>query len=289
MKLKIHPLFVALCIYFVFTGRALLLAGYTVAVIAHEAAHSRAAAWRGYSLGTITLMPYGGVIAGGERYSAADSVIIALAAPIFNGAVAICTVALWWLMPECYAYTRDVCVANAGMCLLNLLPVYPLDGYRVVFALCKNKERAVRIMRIAGGAAGVIFAALGAATVIYEFNPTLVLFGFFLIYGAAFEVRDAMMMHLASNNIFCKNFRTGVEKRRFAISADAPLSAIVRQLRRDCMTDFSIVGSSGEELYVLDEDDVGALCAECELSQSVGSAVKRVYGDITDSENALSV
>lgn len=85
-------------------------------------------------------MPYGGVIAGGERYSAADSVIIALAAPIFNGAVAICTVALWWLMPECYAYTRDVCVANAGMCLLNLLPVYPLDGYRVVFALCKTKS-----------------------------------------------------------------------------------------------------------------------------------------------------
>ena len=44
MKLKIHPLFAALCLYFVFTGRALALGGYIVAILAHELAHSRAAA-----------------------------------------------------------------------------------------------------------------------------------------------------------------------------------------------------------------------------------------------------
>ena len=34
MKMKIHPLFAALCLYFVFTGRALALGGYIVAILA---------------------------------------------------------------------------------------------------------------------------------------------------------------------------------------------------------------------------------------------------------------
>lgn len=277
MKLKVHPLFAVLCLYFVFTGRALALAGYIVAIIAHEVAHSRAAAWRGYSLGTITLMPYGGVIGGGERYSAADSVFIALAAPVFNAAVAVCVVALWWLMPECYAYTVDVCVANASMCVVNLLPVYPLDGYRVIFALAKRKQKAVSAMRVAGGITGAAMSALGVATAFVQFNPTLILFGFFLIYGAMFKIGDALIFHLAGNSIFCKNYRACVEKRNFAISADAPLSALVRQLGRDSVSTFEIVGSKGEKLAELDEDDVGVLCAECELSEPIGSALARVY------------
>ena len=277
MKLKIHPLFAALCLYFVFTGRALALGGYIVAILAHELAHSRAAAWRGYTLGAVTLMPYGGVIDGGERYSAADNVFIALAAPLFNAAVAVCAVALWWLVPDCYAYTVDVCVANASMCVLNLLPVYPLDGYRVVFALSKNKGRAVAAMRIAGGIVGAGFAALGVMTALVEFNPTLILFGFFLIYGALFRVGDAMIVHLAGNGIFWKNYRAGVEKRTLAISADAPLFALVRQLKRDSVTAFEIVGESGESLFELDEDDVGVMCAECELSEPIGEAFEKVY------------
>ena len=277
MKLKIHPLFAALCLYFVFTGRALALGGYIVAILAHELAHSRAAAWRGYTLGAVTLMPYGGVIDGGERYSAADNVFIALAAPVFNAAVAVCVVALWWLVPDCYAYTADVCAANASMCVLNLLPVYPLDGYRVVFALSKNKGRAVAAMRVAGGVVGAVFAALGMLTALAEFNPTLILFGFFLIYGALFRVGDAMIVHLAGNGIFCKNYRAGVEKRTFIISRDAPLSALVRQLKRDSAAVFEVVTEGGEPLFELDEDDVGVMCAECELSEPIGEAFEKVY------------
>ena len=278
MKLRIHPLFALLCLYFVFTGRALALGGYVTAMIAHELAHSRAAAWRGYTLGAITLMPYGGVIDGGERYSASDNAFIALAAPVFNAAVAVCVVALWWLIPDCYAYTVDVCAANISMCLVNLLPAYPLDGYRVVFAFAKKKQRALNAMRIAGGATGTAVAALGAATAFSQFNPTLMLFGFFLLYGAIFKVGDAMIMHVAGNGIFCKNYRACVEKKRFAISADAPVSALVRQLRRDSVAAFEIVDEKGVALYELDENDIGVICAGCELSMRIGDALAAVYG-----------
>lgn len=280
MKLRIHPLFVVLCLYFVFTGRALALAGYTVAIVAHEIAHSRAAAWRGYSLGAITLMPYGGVIDGGANYSAADNIFIALAAPVFNALVAVCVVALWWLMPDCYAYTRDICVANVAMCVVNLLPVYPLDGYRVVFSLVKRKQRALRAMRVSGCLIGAVLAALGAATAFFEFNPTLILFGFFLIWGALFRIGDAMIMHLASGNIFDKNFRACVEKRTFCISSDAPLHALVVNLRRDAIALFDIVDGAGRVLFTLDEDDVALICTECELSMPIAAAVAKTYPDI---------
>ena len=143
--------------------------------------------------------------------------------------------------------------------------------------MSKNKGRAVAAMRIAGGIVGAGFAALGILTALVEFNPTLILFGFFLIYGALFRVGDAMIVHLAGNGIFWKNYRAGVEKRTFAISADAPLSALVRQLRRDSVTAFEIVGESGDPLFELDEDDVGVMCAECELSEPIGEAFEKVY------------
>ena len=143
--------------------------------------------------------------------------------------------------------------------------------------MSKNKGRAVAAMRIAGGIVGAGFAALGILTALVEFNPTLILFGFFLIYGALFRVGDAMIVHLAGNGIFWKNYRAGVEKRPFAISADAPLSALVRQLRRDSVTAFEIVGESGDPLFELDEDDVGVMCAECELSEPIGEAFEKVY------------
>ena len=277
MKIKLHPLFVVLALYFVLTNRAVAFGGYILAVIAHEVAHSRAAEWRGYSLGTITLMPYGGVIAGGDNYEDKDGVIIALAAPVFNALCAISVVALWWLVPSSYGYTKDVCTANVALCVVNLMPLYPLDGYRAVVSLAKKKRRAVTVMKAAGTAAGAIFVILGVVSVWYEFNPTIVIFGFFLIYEAVFGAGGEREMNLSANNKFCKNFCAGVDKRHILLFKDAPLVRALTVISRDSVSTFGVVDDAGKELYVLDEADIGVMCEECELSDTVDDAYKKTF------------
>ncbi len=277
MKIKLHPLFVLLALYFVLTDRAVMFGGYVLAVIAHEVAHSRAAEWRGYTLGTVTLMPYGGVIAGGDNYDARDGVIIALAAPVFNALCAVSVVALWWLVPESYSYTRDVCTANTAMCIVNLLPVYPLDGYRAVVSLAKNKLRAVRVMKIAGMVTGGVLAVLGVVSIWYEFNPTISVFGFFLIYEAVFGAGGERVPEAAANNKFCKNYRAGVDKRTILLYKDAPLVRVLTKVGRDSVSTFEVVDEAGKVLYELDEADVGVMCEECELSLTVDEAYRKTF------------
>lgn len=277
MKIKLHPLFVLLALYFVLTDRAVMFGGYVLAVIAHEVAHSRAAEWRGYSLGTVTLMPYGGVIGGGDNYDDKDGVIIALAAPVFNALCAISVVALWWLIPSSYGYTKDICVANIALCVVNLLPVYPLDGYRAVVSLAKNKTRAVKIMKAAGCVAGGILALLGFASIWYVFNPTISVFGFFLIYEALFGAGGERIMSVTANNRFTKNFGAGVCKRTLLLDKNAPLVRALTQVGRDVLTTFEVVDDTGKTLYTLDEADIGVMCEECELSLTVDEAFNKTF------------
>lgn len=277
MKIKLHPLFVLLALYFVLTDRAVMFGGYVLAVLAHEVAHSRAAEWRGYSLGSVTLMPYGGVIAGGDNYGDKDGVIIALAAPVFNALCAVSVVALWWLVPSAYGFTKDICTANIALCVVNLLPVYPLDGYRAVVSLVRNKTRAVKAMKITGIAVGAILVALGIISVWYEFNPTISVFGFFLIYEAVFGAGGERVLSAGANNKFCKNFRAGVDKRTVLLYKDAPLVRVLTQVNRDSVTTFEVVDEAGRKLYVLDEADVGVMCEECELSATVDEAYTKTF------------
>lgn len=277
MKIKLHPLFVLLALYFVLTDRALTFGGYVLAIIAHEVAHSRAAEWRGYTLGAVTLMPYGGVIAGGDNYEDKDGVIIALAAPVFNALCAISVVALWWLVPSSYGYTRDVCTANIALCVVNLLPVYPLDGYRAVVSLVKNKARAVKAMKACGVITGVVFVILGIVSIWDEFNPTIPVFGFFLIYEAVFGAGGERELTSAASNKFCKNYRAGVDKRMVLLYKDAPLTRLLTKVNRDSMTVFQVVDEAGRTLYELDEADVGVMLEECELSFTVDEAYNKTF------------
>lgn len=278
MKIKLHPLFVLLALYFVLTDRALMFGGYVLAVVAHEVAHSRAAEWRGYTLGAVTLMPYGGVIAGGDNYDDRDGVIIALAAPVFNALCAVSVVALWWLVPESYSYTRDICTANTAMCIVNLLPVYPLDGYRAVVSLVRNKSRAVRAMKVAGILTGAALVVLGVVSIWYQFNPTISVFGFFLVYEAIFGAGGERTVEASANNKFCKNYRAGVDKRTVLLYKDAPLVRVLTKVGRDSLSVFQVVDESGRTLYELDEADVGVMCEECELSSTVDEAYKKTFG-----------
>ncbi len=276
LKFKIHPLFVAASLATLLWGNVLLLVSYVAAIVMHEVAHARMAALRGYTLGTITLMPYGGVISGGDRYSRSDNILIALAGPAVNVIVGVMAVALWWLLPESYAYTKSLCIANLSLAAVNLMPLYPLDGSRVVLSLARNKLRALTGLKMAGVIVSVLLVVLSILSVLFTFNLSIGIMGVFLFYGALWGTDDEAYLHVASMSPMTKDYKAGVERREICLSRDMPLFKILPLVRRDSVATFFVIDDEGSEVFSFGERDLEQMCVDNELSAAVADAYAKI-------------
>ncbi len=139
-KTKVGASFFALTFFMLITKNAYFFCCYAFAVLLHEFSHGKMANKLGYNTNEIKLSAFGAVLYGSfEQTSCGDEVKIALAGPICNLCLAVVTLACWWLYPECYVFTQPFYMANLCVFFVNLLPCYPLDGGRVLFALLNNK------------------------------------------------------------------------------------------------------------------------------------------------------
>lgn len=266
MKIKLHPLFCLLAGVFVVLGQFELLCGYFISIVAHEIAHNRMAKLRGYGMGTITIMPYGGVLESGDNYNDGDNILIALSAPLFNLAIATFIVALWWLIPDIYSYSVDICLANLSLGFINLLPLYPLDGSRVVISLFKKKLRAIKALRAATVCVGAVMLAGGIIAVFFTFNLTLPIFGLFLLLCGIFTGREQAYYHLANNRPFAKDYTHGLIEEVVYISKDSMLFKFLRYLGRDKICKFVLVDEDGAAVCEIDEKTLEKLCLSHELN-----------------------
>lgn len=274
MKIRLHPLFCLLAGVFLVLGQFELLCGYLVSIVAHEIAHNRMAKLRGYGMGVITIMPYGGSLECGEDYNDGDNILIALSAPFFNLAVATFIVALWWLIPDVYNYTRDICLANLSLGLVNLLPLYPLDGSRVVVSLVKNKTKAVKVLKWLTIIVGGLMLIGGIVLVFFTLNVTLPVFGLFLILSGIFTSRGQSYYHLANSRPFIKDYTQGLKEEVVYISGNSPLFKFLRYLGRDKICKFIVIDDKGDRVCVVEEGTLEKLCMSNELSASIFEALR---------------
>lgn len=136
MTIKVHPLYIIFSFILIYCGRIDECLLYFIVVLLHEMAHYMVARLLGYKLNHMVFMPYG-IGIGGEnvRFQNKHEIMIALAGPCMNFLLAIGTMALWWWVPIMYSYTKLFVTINLVLGIFNLLPFYPLDGGRVLYAL----------------------------------------------------------------------------------------------------------------------------------------------------------
>ncbi len=141
MKYKIHPLFIIYLIFLIIMGQYESILIYMLVVSLHEFAHSYVARKLGYKLDKLLLMPYGVCLNyKTNAFLPKDEILIAMSGPIVNFVLATMSIALWWLFPITYNYTRMFCLANVVMFTFNLLPCFPLDGGRILAAILTKKH-----------------------------------------------------------------------------------------------------------------------------------------------------
>ena len=273
MKLKVNPLFFAFTLVLVLMGQGVKLLFSLLALAFHEAGHLLVARSRGFVMKSVSLMPYGAMMSAGERFDKTSGVLIGLAGPLANLLVALVTLGVWWLFPAVYGVTRFFLFANVSLAVFNLLPVYPLDGSRVLLALARNKLLAIKWLKGLGIVAGILFFAGFIVTLFFKVNFSLGIIAVFLFYGAAFGTKDETYLHVLSAQ--SKNYALGVEKRTVKISDDAPLVRYFHHVGRGSETTFEIIDASGVKIKTIDESELKVLATGNKLSESFRDVEKK--------------
>lgn len=199
MKLTIHPLFFAVIVFCALFGGFPITLIFVLTALLHECGHIFCAARLGYRCERIKLMPYGAAaVCDIEGIKPRDEIALALAGPLVNAAICVGTAGLWWFIPETYAYTDTVFMANASMLAVNLLPAYPLDGGRVArCVVCRlfSDRAAFIVLRCVSC---LLAAALIVLFFISGYNITFLFFSLFLLCSAIERPPQAVKIDFSS-------------------------------------------------------------------------------------------
>ncbi len=132
-KIVIHPSFLFFLYLSLFTGYAIEAIIFALIIFIHEFAHLVVGSLFGVTLRQINLTGIGGIIELENTPGGIKDIIISLAGPLANGIIIIVLSIIKKRVPDStYATLYQF---NIVMIFVNLVPIYPLDGYRVLKAL----------------------------------------------------------------------------------------------------------------------------------------------------------
>jgi len=267
MRFWVSPLCFLLAAAMLLCGYGFELIYYLIALGMHEFAHAESARRRGYALESVRLTPYGASLTGKfENTRPRDEIVIALAGPLVNLCIAVGLIALWWVAPVTYRYTEVFASVNLAAAAFNLLPVFPLDGGRVLLAALSAKyprQVIYRRMRIAGFVAAVLCAALaGVALYAGIFNPSLALIAVFFFLSTVFQDHHTKYRRLYSMGYRFEKLKKGLHVKEMMVSADTKLYSLLRQLNANYYFRFSVVDANFKKIGEITEIELESLTAK---------------------------
>ena len=156
----LHPGMILYALYAMVTGHGLLMAVATISILLHEAAHALAAAAFKQLPAFIELSPLGAVmrLEDENRLSLAKWMLVLLAGPTITLVLCYTAIQLTGNHHVSPDVGRVMFTCNLSVLALNLLPVLPLDGGRIVsliLAAFWPQRIVTRIMRCIGTVIGI--------------------------------------------------------------------------------------------------------------------------------------
>ena len=161
-KLEVSAGFVLLIAVMGLTDRNDILLLTLLSMSVHELGHIISLRLLGYEISKINLKITGASIETGSLMSCGDEILAALAGPLAGAFMTLLGIA---------AGSDFLAGVNILLCAFNLLPVYPLDGGRILRAIINMRAPNAKIERLFAASALIMSAALFLyVTFTYGFN-----------------------------------------------------------------------------------------------------------------------
>lgn len=259
LRFKVHPLFFIVGIYFVATGKVYSFLVYTLCALIHEMGHSITAQKCGYKLVNVTLMPFGAIVTGEiSNMSYVDEIKVSLAGPLLNLSISVALVAVWWVFPETYPYTELAVTAGLALCIINLLPVFPLDGGRILLCSLSTfllRKIAVLICKIIGVIFFLGFLALYVLSLFVGGNPSLLLFAIFMLLGVIDKGKENRFIRLYQS-ISIGSLKNGKKIKSLAVSEDFTVKNLYKKIDGGYLYRIYVYSDNGVLKRILEPHDV---------------------------------
>jgi len=208
LKLSLHPLFIILGIILVLLGESSAFFICTISAFFHELGHSFVAQKCGYQMKKIRLMPFGAELHGDtDSFDGKDEIYIAIAGPCVNFFICLVILGVWWISPRLYGFTFQIFETNLVMGVFNLLPLFPLDGGRVLLSLlCRHTTRqngAKIVKKITRIFACTLFFVF-ILTIFINMNLSFGIMAFMLFFSASNSAKDAVYQKVSLEKLVQK-------------------------------------------------------------------------------------
>lgn len=187
-NIRIHPLLWGIVAISIATAHFLELCLLIGIIFIHEMGHALAASFFSWRIKQITLLPFGGVAEFDEHGNRPlkEETLVVLAGPlqhVWMIAIAVILTKLAWLPEDLYQLFIHY---NLMILIFNLLPIWPLDGGKLLFllfSLQKPFPHAHRLTLVISAFALGFFAVLILLSAPYHVNVWVVIaFLYFSIY-----------------------------------------------------------------------------------------------------------
>lgn len=253
-KFNVNPAFFIILIWLIFATDIYVAVSYFLVIFIHELGHYYVAKYCGYKLSKFSLSPYGVSLSYyGQTLEQKDEIYIALAGPVVNLAVALITVAFWWMFPTFYLVSYNFVEVNLIIALTNLLPAFPLDGGRVFVSLFSNiveRRKALKITKNFNVVLSVMFFILFFVFCFINFNPTYLLFAVFLTMG----VLDLNFLSKYEKiNVFNKKMKNFSKPKIYVINENTKLKDILNKIEGNKTYLFVLMQENGKSTILSDE------------------------------------
>jgi stage IV sporulation protein FB len=258
-QIKIHPLLWLVTALAVMTAHFIELTMLLSIILVHELGHAVAASFFSWRVKHISLLPFGGVAEMDEHGNRPlkEEAMVIVAGPLQHAwlmGVAIGAYELNWISPEHYTMFLSF---NIMVLLFNLLPIWPLDGGKLVFLLfsyVKSFPEAHRSTLLVSLCSIIIFSSVTLLLMPKNLNVWIILaFLAFSLYHEWKQHRFVFMRFLLER-YYGKNSDLRMLKPLLVQEEDLVVNVLER-FRRGCKHPI-VIEQDGKEKGILDENEL---------------------------------
>lgn len=277
IKIAIHPLTIVFAILCFLCGMLGLFLTYFACLIIHEFSHYLVAKKLGYFCERMVIYPSGALLSGStDEFAFRDEILISIAGPLINIIMAILCVFLWWVYPEIYNYTADFLVSNLAIAFFNLLPIFPLDGGRVVLAIfsnCTNRKLACKITKNITIIFALILFAIFIITLFVEPNFQIGISAIVVFVSALEENEQSVYKRVVKSDIKRRRLPHGLKMCTLMFNKGVSLSKVISKIDNFAFYTILIVDDDFKICASLTETKIFDYAQKFGLSTQLGELI----------------
>ena len=272
-KFVLHPVTILLAIVSFFVGYYYIFFAYLISLLLHEFSHMLVAKKLNYFCSKIVLYPSGALLYGDtDEFTFKDEILISLAGPFANIIFCVLFVFVWWIYPEIYNFTTEFVAASLSIAVFNLLPIYPLDGGRVVLAtlsLSLTRKQACKIVKSVTMIVAFIMFAFFIVSLFFVTNFQIGVTAIVVFISVIGEQKDAVYKRFIKSDLKRRKLKHGLKVSVLMVSDNIKLGKLMGKVDNFAYYNFLVVDDNFNVVAKVSETQLFEIAKSCDLAKTL--------------------